>query len=520
AIQDKGNNTVTTASASITLAIGTNPSAGVLTCDGTGTGGRTKSTSGGEATFTCSIDKAGNGYTLTADDGAGGLNLITGGAFNVTSGPAAKLAICWGTAATCNTVAPTGFTGGTAWPAASQPQVRVQDANGNTVTSDNTTLVGLSISTNPSNGTLTCTGSLTQTVVSGVAAYADCRIDKAGTGYRLQATSSPALTAATGNPTNAFNVVVGPAAKLGFTAQPGASSSGTAFATQPVVAVQDAGGNTVTTGTGSTAIVTLSIGTNPGGGTLTCTGGLAKAAVAGVATFSGCAIDKAGTGYTLVAAATGLTSATSAAFNVATPTATLVLTSSQSTTTWRQFISLSAQLSGFAAGTGGNRQVTFQRITALLPGTWVTIGISTTDASGRAIFSYGPPYNTQFRAVFAAATDLSAATSNTITVHVRYKVTLKPGAGTTTIVRPGTRITYTATSRPTAPAGLQRVTFLIYKRVNGIWTFRTSATVPTVNGVASFTWRWSRGEWYMRARGNATIYNTTAYSLLSKVTAR
>jgi hypothetical protein len=64
------------------------------------------------------------------------------------------------------------------------------------------------------------------------------------------------------------------------------------------------------------------------------------------------------------------------------------------------------------------------------------------------------------------------------------------------------------------------VTFLIYKRVNGIWTFRTSATVPTTAGVASFSWRWSRGQWYVRARGNATIYNLTAYSPLSNVTAR
>ena len=164
--------------------------------------------------------------------------------------------------------------------------------------------------------------------------------------------------------------------------------------------------------------------------------------------------------------------------------------------------------------------MSFQRLTALLPGTWVTIGTVATNAAGRASFRYGPPYNTQFRAVFAGATDLGAVTSNTIKVNVRHSVSLKPGAGTTTFVRSGARISYTATVRPIAPAGLQRVTFLIYKRVNGAWIFRTSATVPTVGGVASFSWRWGRGEWYVRARGNATIYNLTAYSTLSKVTAR
>lgn len=520
AIQDKGNNTRTGDSTSITLAIGTNPSSGVLTCDGTGTTGRTKSAISGVATFTCSIDKAGIGYTLTADDGGGGLALITGSAFTVSSGPASKLALCWGTNATCNTTAPTGFTGGVAWPSASQPQIRIQDANGNTVTSDNTTSVALSISTNPSSGTLTCTGGLTRTVVAGVAQYADCRIDKAGTGYKLQAISSPALTAATANPTNAFNVVVGPAAKLGFTAQPGASSTGTPFTIQPVVAVQDAGGNTVTTGTGSTATVTLSIGTNPSGGTLTCTNGLTKAAVAGVATFSGCKIDKAGTGYTLVAAATGLTSATSTAFTVSLPTATLSLTTSQSITTWRQFVALSAQLGGFPAGTGANRVVTFQRLTPVLPTTWVTIGTATTNANGLAIFSYGPPYHSQFRAVFAGAADLATATSATVKVNVRHKVTLRPGAATTTVVRAGTRITYTAVVRPIAPAGAQRITFLLYKKVGGVWTFRTSATVSTASGQATFSWRWSRGEWYIRARGNATIYNLAALSPVAKVTAR
>ena len=92
-------------------------------------------------------------------------------------------------------------------------------------------------------------------------------------------------------------------------------------------------------------------------------------------------------------------------------------------------------------------------MTNVVPGTWVTIGTATTNPAGRASFSYGPPYNTQFRAVFAGASDLAAVNSNTINVNVRYRVTIRPGAGTTTIVRSGTRITYTATSRPTAPAG-------------------------------------------------------------------
>jgi len=41
-----------------------------------------------------------------------------------------------------------------------------------------------------------------------------------------------------------------------------------------------------------------------------------RAAVAGVATFTGLSIDRSGVGYTLAAASTGLTGATSAAFNI------------------------------------------------------------------------------------------------------------------------------------------------------------------------------------------------------------
>jgi len=116
-------------------------------------------------------------------------------------------------------------------------------------------------------------------------------------------------------------VTAGAADKLAFTTQPGGGQPGSAWATQPVVSVQDAGGNTVTS---NTSTVTLAISNNAGpGGVLS--GTKAKAAVAGVATFSGLSIDLYGTGYTLGATAGSLTSATSAAFNI-TSTATVALT--------------------------------------------------------------------------------------------------------------------------------------------------------------------------------------------------
>ena len=79
------------------------------------------------------------------------------------------------------------------------------------------------------------------------------------------------------------------------------------------MAVEDANGNVETSDNATT--VSLAIGTNPGGGTLT--GGTAVTVAAGVATFSGLSVNFIGTGYTLTAASTpSYSTASSAAFTV------------------------------------------------------------------------------------------------------------------------------------------------------------------------------------------------------------
>ena len=49
-------------------------------------------------------------------------------------------------------------------------------------------------------------------------------------------------------------IAAGAAAQLTFTTQPGTGTGGSALATQPVVAVQDAGGNTVAADTSSVTL--------------------------------------------------------------------------------------------------------------------------------------------------------------------------------------------------------------------------------------------------------------------------
>src|SRR5205814_1924766 len=107
----------------------------------------------------------------------------------------------------------------------------------------------------------------------------------------------------------------GTATQLVFSVQPSTTTAGAAITPAVQVTAQDASGNTAT---GFTGNVTVAIGTNPSSGTLS--GTKTVAAVAGVTTFSGLSIDKAGTGYTLTA--TGAGSTTSAAFNITVGSAT------------------------------------------------------------------------------------------------------------------------------------------------------------------------------------------------------
>ncbi|HJR34070.1 MAG TPA: hypothetical protein VJ817_03930, partial [Gemmatimonadales bacterium] len=101
------------------------------------------------------------------------------------------------------------------------------------------------------------------------------------------------------------------ASRLGFTTQPAPTTTGTVIAPPVVVAVQDDQGNTVTS---ATHAVTMAIGSNPGGGTLS--GTTTVAAVNGVATFADLRISGAGAGYTLAVSSPGLTAATSTSFSV------------------------------------------------------------------------------------------------------------------------------------------------------------------------------------------------------------
>jgi hypothetical protein len=300
--EDAGGNTVPTAN-TITLSL-TAASGATLTC----TSGLGVATTGGVATFTgCKIDLAST-RTLTATSTTGGFTVVSAGVVTAVGG-AAQLAF---------TTQPGDSTGGVPF---TQPVVAVQDLGGNAVTTGTQSTVHLAITGTPAGVTLTCTpGTNDITTVSGVATFVGCAINTAGS-YTLTATDgSLTSTASVAHPV----ITVGAAAKLGFTTQPGDSTGGVAF-TQPVVAVQDLGGNTVTTGTQSTVHLAIT-GTPAAGVAMTCTPGTNDiTTVAGVATFVGCAINTAGS-YTLTATDGSLTSTASVAHPVITAGPAFALT--------------------------------------------------------------------------------------------------------------------------------------------------------------------------------------------------
>ena len=133
-----------------------------------------------------------------------------------------------------------------------QPVVYVEDQFGNIETGDNTTQVtaaSLPMGSGPLQGTTTVT------VSDGVATFTDLADNTAET-ISLQFTSVPALTAATSN-----NIVVSPAAasQLVIATQPSpTATAGVAFATQPVVDIEDQYGN-IETGDNTTQVTAASL---------------------------------------------------------------------------------------------------------------------------------------------------------------------------------------------------------------------------------------------------------------------
>ena len=312
AIEDNSGNVIDTDNTTqVTLAITLDTGNPAATLSGT----KTVMAVNGYAEFTgLSIDKSGTGYELTATSSPT-LTPADSSPFDVTAGTPTKLVF--------TTQPSSSNTAGSAF--GTQPVVAIEDNSGNVINTDITTQVTLAITSGTGNPAATLSGTKTVMAVNGYAEFTGLSIDKSGTGYQLTTTSSPTLTSADSSP---FDVNTGTITKLVFTTQPSSNTAGSAFGTQPVVAIEDDSGNVITTDT--TTQVTLAITTGTGNPAATLSGTKTVMAVNGYAEFTGLSIDKSGTGYELTATSSPtLTPADSSPFDVTAGTPTKLVFTTQ-----------------------------------------------------------------------------------------------------------------------------------------------------------------------------------------------
>ena len=206
----------------------------------------------GTGTLSTVIDNDNGTYTATFTAGtvSGTARIIgtldgsaLGGSASIilTSGPAenAQILVAPGTSASGALLNP-------------QPQIVIKDVNGNTVTSDSSTIVTLSLKSGDS-GTLA--GTLTATASSGIAQFSNVTLSGlVGTNYVLE--FDPNTSGVRSIDSAAINLTPGTPTQLVLTTPAATANSGQAFATQPVLTAKDAQGNVATN---FTADVTASV---------------------------------------------------------------------------------------------------------------------------------------------------------------------------------------------------------------------------------------------------------------------
>jgi len=237
----------------------------------------------GVATFSgLSVNTPGTGLELVAV--ATGAELETSSAFAIT--PAFQLVFT--TQPSASTVAGSAF--------AQQPVVEIRDMDDDLI---DTATDEVTISLADGDGVLACTltdedgnkyeGTLTVAAVAGVATFTGLSIDTAGADKVL------AVSAEYAEPEESDTFAITAPQTLAFATQPSASTAaGVAFAQQPAVEIKD---NTGSRNTSATDDVTLLLFSDAG----SLAGTATVAAVDGLATFSGLAVDAAGSVNTLMA---------------------------------------------------------------------------------------------------------------------------------------------------------------------------------------------------------------------------
>jgi len=232
-------------------------------------------------------------------------------------------------------------------------------------------------------------------------------------------------TGSSGTNFGTLTEVAGAATKLAFSTQPGGAVAGSYLSPQPAVTAQDQFGNTVTS---SSVSITLAIGNNPSGGTLS--GTKTAAASSGTATFTDLSIDTAGTGYTLIAASGSLTSSTSDSFNITAPaksTSNTVISSSNKSADPDETVILTVTVSGNAGTPTGTIDLYIDGIltnfTYTLSSGTVSIDITSNLSAGtheiQAVYSGNTQYESSSDTFSQTVNSASTAVENSVTMVAR-----------------------------------------------------------------------------------------------------
>ena len=394
-LQDLGNNVVVSDSSTVVTA--------TVSAGASLVGTRTATAVNGVATFDNLgiTGTAGTAYTITYSATFGG-NALTVATQSVTPtvGAATQISI---------TTQPVGATAGALL--ANQPVVKVLDSGSNVVTGSSA-----SISVSASGGTLG--GSSSVSASSGVATFTDLTFaGTANTNYTLTFAS----TGFTSQTSNDFSVGVGAATKLVLTTSAATAKYGQAFATQPVVQVQDAGSNVVTS---SSAVVTASLSS----GTVVGTGNATS--LSGVATFSGLGITGSPASYTVTYSSGSLATA-SQTISVAKGDQTITFADptdrSWSASTFAVTPSASSGLDiTLTSGTTSVCTVSTLTVTMLREGTCTL----TAAQAGNGNYNAATSVTQSFDISVAAQASFSISSSSSITYNSTLSLTTSGGSGT------------------------------------------------------------------------------------------
>ena len=249
-IQDAAGNPLPSSNAPVTVSVQLKVVDGGTTTltEGGSVSYTAPTTAGGLATFTDLAVSGVSGSSYRLSFTSAGLTAAT---FDVSmsTGAATTLAI------TTNTGA--GFTAPAGNEFGSDLVVEVRDSGGNVVNSDAQVAATISCATTAA---VTCsgatlTGDVTATASNGIATFGSLGVTGTAGHVPTVTFSVPGLASTSFTPT----ISAGSAARLTVVTSGATAPSGTAFGTAPQVAIEDAGGNRITSGAASSLAITASV---------------------------------------------------------------------------------------------------------------------------------------------------------------------------------------------------------------------------------------------------------------------